>query len=295
MFIFNNKRLFFIDNLFRVSLKIVASFSIVIIFLFFFVLLFQSFESISNYGFTFWYSKTWNPSNNIFGALPFIVGTFITSILALLISFPFSVSISLFLGFILQNEKLKSILQSIVDLLAGIPSVIYGFWGLMVLVPLIISVQSSFGIVPYGVGLFTASIILSLMILPYSISLTKEVIELIPSDIKEAAFSLGATRFEVIRYVIIPQVKSGIFAGQLMAFGRAISETMAVTMVIGNRNLIPKTLFDPANTLASVLANEFAEATGSLYISSLIQLALILFLISIFVNYVGGYMIKKFV
>ena len=294
MFIFNNKRLFFIDNLFRVSLKIVASLSIVIILLFFFVLLLQSLESISNYGFTFWYSKTWNPSSNTFGALPFIVGTFITSILALLISFPFSVSISLFLGFILQNEKLKSILQSIVDLLAGIPSVIYGFWGLMVLVPLIISVQSRLGIVPYGVGLFTASIILSLMILPYSISLTKEVIELIPSDIKEAAFSLGATRFEVIRYVIIPQVKSGIFAGQLMAFGRAISETMAVTMVIGNRNLIPKTLFDPANTLASVLANEFAEATGSLYISSLIQLALILFLISIFVNYVGGHMIKKF-
>jgi phosphate transport system permease protein len=180
-----------------------------------------------------------------------------------------------------------------IELLAGVPSVIYGFCGLFLLAPLIRNLEIKLGVPPYGVGILTASLVLSIMIIPYSASIGREVIGLVPSDLKEAALSLGATRFEVIRKVILPYAGSGIVAGILLSLGRALGETMAVTMVIGNSNFIPKSIFSPANTLASVIANEFTEATGSLYLASLIKLGLVLFIVTTIINLIGKLIIRR--
>lgn len=188
---------------------------------------------------------------------------------------------------------MSSILKSTLELLAGIPSVIYGFWALFVLVPVIRFFEINLGIVPYGVGILTASLVLAIMIIPYSASIAREVITLIPTDLKEAGFALGATPFEVIRKVILPYASSGIFAGVIMALGRALGETMAVTMVIGNNNNFPLSIFAPGNTMASILANEFSEANDKLYISSLLELGLILLIITMIVNLTGRLIIKK--
>jgi phosphate transport system permease protein len=221
------------------------------------------------------------------------VGTLLTSFLALLISLPFSLAIAICIGEYFREGLLSSFLKNVTDLLAGIPSIIYGFWALFVLVPIVRRFEVGLGIFPYGVGIFTASLILSVMIIPYSASIAREVIALVPTDIKEAAYSLGATRQEVITKVILPYARSGIGAGILLALGRALGETMAVTMVIGNSNRIPRSLFSPGNTMASVIANEFTEATGRLYLSSLIEVGLLLFLVTLIINVTGRYMIKK--
>ncbi|HEY3276689.1 MAG TPA: phosphate ABC transporter permease subunit PstC, partial [Syntrophorhabdaceae bacterium] len=176
--------------------------------------------------------------------------------------------------------------------LAGIPSVIYGLWGLFLLMPMVRYFETLIGAPPHGVGIFTSSLILAIMIIPFSASIGREVITLVPADLKEAAFSLGATRFEVIKNVVIPYARSGIIAGILLALGRAIGETMAVTMLIGNSNFLPTSLLSPANTMASVIANEFAEATG-IALSSLVYVGLVLFLVTTLVNMVGNYVIKK--
>ncbi len=257
-------------------------------------LLFHSKLTFSTVGINFIYSDIWEPNESIFGALPFIIGTLLTSILALFISIPFSLAISIYIGFYLKEGKQKTFIETIMDVLAGIPSVIYGFWGLMILVPLIINFEMYIETIPYGVGILAAALILSIMIIPYAVSISKEVIRLVPNDLIEAAYSLGATPFEVVRFVVIPYCLSGIFSGQIMGFGRAISETMAVTMVIGNRNFIPQSIFDPANTLASVIANEFGEASDPLYISSLIALALILMCITIIISFIGRLIIKRY-
>jgi phosphate transport system permease protein len=180
-----------------------------------------------------------------------------------------------------------------IELLAGVPSVIYGFCGLFLLAPFIRALEMTLGAAPYGVGIFTASLVLSIMIIPYSASIGREVISLVPSDLKEAALSLGGTRFEVIRKVILPYAAPGIVAGILLSLGRALGETMAVTMVIGNSNFIPKSIFSPANTLASVIANEFTEATGNLYLSSLIELGLVLFIVTTIINFIGKLIIRR--
>jgi phosphate transport system permease protein len=171
--------------------------------------------------------------------------------------------------------------------------VIYGFWGLFVLVPIIRGLQVKLGVLPYGVGIFSASLILSVMIIPYAASIGREVIALVPSDIKEAGYSLGATRQEVVTKIILPYARSGIGAGILLALGRALGETMAVTMVIGNANILPRSIFSPGNTMASVIANEFAEATGRLYLSSLIEIGVLLFLVTVIINLIGKYVIQR--
>jgi len=199
----------------------------------------------------------------------------------------------MFIGEYFKEGPLSSFLRNATDLLAGIPSVVYGFWALFILVPLIRNLELKLGILPYGVGILTASLILAVMIIPYAASIGREVIALVPTDIKEAAYSLGATRQEVVWKVILPYARSGIVAGLLLALGRALGETMAVTMVIGNSNLLPKGLFSPGNTMASVIANEFTEATGTLYLSSLIEIGLVLFLVTTAINIVGRYVIKK--
>lgn len=256
-------------------------------------LLFQSIDSLKLFGFSFVVRKTWDPVSGTFGALPFLVGTLLTSFLALLISFPFSLALAIFIGEYYKEGILHAVIKNVTDLLAGIPSIIYGFWALFVLVPIVRGFQMKFGIFPYGVGIFTASLILSVMIIPYAASISREVISLVPSDIKEAAFSLGATRQEVITKVILPYARSGIGAGALLALGRALGETMAVTMVIGNSNLLPRGLFSPGNTMASVIANEFSEATGRLHVSSLIEVGLLLFLVTLVINVMGKYIIRK--
>lgn len=259
----------------------------------FLTLLVYSFPAIKGLGLKFLTGTTWDPVAGNFGGLPFLAGTSLSAFLALLIATPFSLAISLSLGEYFRGRRISSFLKSIVELLAGVPSVIYGFWGLFILAPLVRIMEIKLGIIPYGVGIFTASLILSIMIIPFSASIGSEIINLVPQDLKEAAYSLGATRYEVIREVILPYSRSGISAGILLALGRAIGETMAVTMVIGNSNLLPKGIFSPANTMASVIANEFTEATERIYLSSLIEIGLLLFVVTTVINIIGKYIIKK--
>jgi phosphate transport system permease protein len=160
-------------------------------------------------------------------------------------------------------------------------------------VPAVRFIEIKLGVTPYGVGIATSSLILAVMIIPYSASLGREVLQLVPAELKEAAYSLGATRFEVIRRVILPYVVSGVTAGNILALGRAVGETMAVTMVIGNANVIPQSIFAPANTMASVIANEFTEATSTLYLSSLVEIGLLLFMVTLVINIIGKQIIKK--
>jgi len=221
--------------------------------------------------------------------LPFIAGTLITSILALLICLPLAFSTSLFVAEYFRNTRVANILSSLVDLLAGIPSIVYGLWGFYTLRPFIISL----GLSDQGFGIFTASLILAIMIIPYATSLSTEIIAMVPDELKEAAYSLGATRFEVIFRVILPNASSGIIASYILALGRALGETMAVTMLIGNSNIIPSGLFATGNTMASIIANQFGEASG-LKLSSLIAIGLILFAITGIVNSIGKYIIKQF-
>lgn len=284
----------FLEGAFKKTLQFFAVFVCLMLGGILVTLVIKSLPSIRAFGFSFLTTNTWDPIADQFGSVPFLLGTLATSFLALLISIPFSLSVAIFLGEYFRTSFLSSILKSIVELLAGIPSVVYGFFGMFVIVPWVRELQMAWGIPPYGVGIFTATLILAIMIVPFSASLSREVISLVPEDLKEAAYSLGATRFEVLRYVILPYARSGIFAGTLLALGRAIGETMAVTMVIGNSNLIPDSLFSPGNTMASVISNEFTEATGHLHLSSLIELGLCLFIVTVIINVAGRYIIQKF-
>lgn len=249
-----------------------------------------SIPAFKYFGLKFIFSNNWNPTEGKenYGALPFIAGTIITSVLALIISLPLSFSTSIFLGEYYKGTKLAKILGIMVDLLAGIPSIVYGLWGFYVLRPFLISL----GLPNQGFGVFTASMILAVMIIPYATSISNEIISMVPNELKEAAYSLGATRLEVIFNVIVPSARSGIIAGYILSFGRALGETMAVTMLIGNANRIPDSLFGTGNTMASVIANQFGEADG-LKLSSLIAIGLLLFLITGIINGLGKLIIKK--
>ncbi len=260
----------------------------------FYSLLCNSLPSIKKFGISFLIGKEWNPVSEDFGILPFIIGTFATSIIALFLSLPFSISIALLLGIYIRSNTVNKLLSYTTDLLAGIPSVIYGFWGLFFLVPIIREMEIKLGITPYGVGIITASLILAIMIIPYTSSIAREIIKMVPQDLIEAGLSLGATRYDVIRKVILPYARSGIFAGIFLSFGRAFGETMAVTMVIGNSNFIPKTIFSPANTMASLIANEFTEATKDIHLSALIQIGFWLFLFTFAINLIANKIINKF-
>ncbi len=246
--------------------------------------------AFKSFGLKFIFSNNWNPTEGKenYGALPFIAGTIITSVAALLISLPLSFSASLFLGEYYRGTKMAKVLGTMVDLLAGIPSIVYGLWGFYVLRPLLIDL----GLPNLGFGIFTASIILAIMIIPYATSLSSEIITMVPNELKEAAYSLGATKFEVIVNVIVPSARSGIIAGYILSFGRALGETMAITMLIGNSNIVPNGFFSTGNTMASVIANQFGEAEG-LKLSSFIAIGLLLFLITGIINAIGKFIIKK--
>jgi phosphate transport system permease protein len=282
------------EKAFKKTLTLSAIVVVIILIAIFLTLLINSLPSLKALGIDFFLSKTWDPVADEYGALPFLVGTLLTSFLALLISTPFSIAIAIFLGEYYKQGIVAEIFKNIIDLLAGIPSVIYGFWGLFVLVPIVRVIEMKFSIPPYGVGIFTSSVILAIMILPFSVSLSRQVISMVPNHLKEAAYSLGATRFEVITKIIIPYTKSGLFAGLLLALGRALGETMAVTMLIGNSHALPTGIFSPGNSMASVIANEFSEATGQLYTSALIEMGLFLFVVATIINIFGKQVIKRF-
>ncbi len=297
------KKNFSIDHLY-LSILYFFGFSILLLtFIVFYELLSSSTLSIKTFSWSFLLRNKWDPIREIYSSLPFIIGTISTSFLAVGISSFLSIGSALFLTEYLKGQ-FSSFLSSLIDILAAIPSVVYGLWGLFVLVPFIRNIQTFlfrylgfipiFNSQPYGFGIMSAMVILSIMILPYAIAMIRSVIEMVPSDLKEAAYALGATKWDVMRQVVLPYVRSGIFAGIGLSLGRALGETMAVTMVIGNRNDIPRTLFDPANTLASVIANEFNEASSSLHMASLVYLALILFIITFLVNLAMRSILKRY-
>ena len=243
--------------------------------------------------FGFWnfiFSDDWvtTAGKESYGALPFITGTLLTTILALLMCIPFSLPVALFTGEYFRGKKIAAVLGTVTDLLAGIPSIIYGLWGFYVLRNVFMHLNLS----PQGSGILTAAFVLAIMIVPYAASLSSEFIKMVPSDLKEGAYAMGATRAEVIRRVVFPMAGSGIFSAYILAIGRALGETMTVTMLIGNTNQMPETLRTTGNTMASIIANQFGEADG-LKLSSLIPIGLLLFLITAVINMIGKILIRK--
>jgi len=281
------------DKVFRATLTLIALSMVVLLCVMVMTLVVNSVPAFRATGFRFFSSTTWDPVFKQYGSLVFLVGTLLTSFIALALSIPFALSIALFLGEYYREGIFSSLLKSAIELLAGIPSVIYGMWALFVLVPLMRSLQLKIGVLPYGIGIMTASVVLGVMIIPYAASISSDVISMVPSDLKEAALSLGATRYEMIKKVVLPYSLSGIAAGTLLSLGRAIGETMAVTMVIGNSNIMPESIFSPANTMASIIANEFVEATDPLHIACLIKIGLLLMAVTLVINLSGTYIIKK--
>src|SRR3984957_19789897 len=282
------------ETVFNKTLMIMGVVMIIIVMGILLTLIVQSLPSIKALGPGYLWGKVWNPVSDVYGAWPFLLGTLLTSFLALAISIPFSISVAIFLGEYHPQGWLPNLLKDTVELIAAVPSVIYGFWGLAVLVPIVRNLESHIGVAPVGVGIFSSSLILAIMIIPYAASLGRSMINMVPSHLKEAAYALGATRWEVIRSVILPYTKSGLFAGIMLSLGRALGETMAVTMVIGNTSLIPKNIFSPGNTMASVIANEFTEADHPVYLSALIELGLVLFVVTVIINMIGKKMVSRF-
>jgi phosphate transport system permease protein len=281
------------DTAFRTLLVlggIVVSVLLIAIFLSLFV---ASRPALVKNGLSFLIGTEWNPVNDRFHALPFVLGTLFTSLIALIIATVLSLALAVVMGEYYRSGPLAFLLRTAVELLAGIPSVVYGFIGLFFLVPVVRFVQEAAGVPPYGVGVLTASILLAFMILPYSASIGREMISLVPADLKEAALSLGATSSETIWKVTLPFARSGILGGVLLSLGRALGETMAVTMVIGNSNAFSLDLLGPGTTMPSLIANEFAEASNDLHLASLIEIALLLFLISVLMNVAGKIVITR--
>ncbi len=246
------------------------------------------------FGFKFFAGSDWNPVSEHFGALPFIYGTLVSSFLALLIAVPLAVGVAVFTTEMCP-PVLRGPLSFFVELLAAIPSVIYGLWAMFVLVPLLSGYVQPFlaktlgwtGLFsgpPYGIGMLAAGIILAIMIVPIVSSITREVLMVVPQHQREGVLALGATRWEMIRVGVLRNARAGIVGAIILGLGRALGETMAVTMVIGNRPEIAKSLFAPGYTMASVLSNEFSEATGDVYLSALVEIGLALFMVTIIVN-----------
>jgi phosphate transport system permease protein len=257
-------------------------------------LLIGSWPAMQAFGFDFLFSTQWNPVTEKFGALVPIIGTLVTSLIALSIGVPVSFGIALFLTE-LSPPWLRRPLGTAIELLAGIPSIIYGMWGLFVFAPFFAKhiqpgMQNTLGEVAgisflfegavMGIGMLTAGIILAIMVIPFIASVIRDVFEVVPAMLKESAYALGATTWEVIWYVVLPYTKTGVVGGVMLGLGRALGETMAVTFVIGNAHQLHASLFMPGNSIASALANEFTEADGDLYTAALIELGLILFLIT---------------
>jgi phosphate transport system permease protein len=256
------------------------------------VLAHQSMPSIQKFGLSFWRTEIWDPVAGEFGALPFIWGTLYSSVLALLIATPIALGIAIF-----TSELCPAILRQplvfVTELLAAIPSIVYGLWGIFVLVPAVRAVETSlpdavrqlplFSGPPLGFGMLSAALILAIMVIPFISSISREVLKSVPPAQREGAYALGATRFEAIRAAVF-YARTGIIGAVMLGFGRALGETMAVTMVIGNNPKVSMSLFAPQYTMAAVVANEFAEAADDLYLSALVEIGLVLFIITLIIN-----------
>jgi len=252
----------------------------------------QSLESIQKFGFAFWRTEIWDPVAGEFGALPFIWGTLYSSVLALLIATPIALGIAVFISE-LCPAVLRQPLVFLTELLAAIPSIVYGLWGIFVLVPAVRAIETSvpdtlrqlplFSGPPLGVGMLAAAVILAIMVIPFTSSVSREVLKSVPGAQREAAYALGATRFEAIRAALF-YARTGIIGAIMLGFGRALGETMAVTMVIGNNPKVSASLFAPQYTMSAVLANEFTEAADPLYLAALVEIGLVLFIITLLVN-----------
>lgn len=261
-----------------------------------------AFPAIRQFGLGFLTTTTWNPVNSQYGALPMIYGTIITSAIALLIAVPIGLGVAIFLSENYLPPKLQLAFVFLVELLAAIPSVVYGLWGIFVLIPFLRPLQQGmntyfgwlpiFSTPPAGPGMLTAGVILSIMILPTIAAISRDALISLPSDLRQAAVGLGATRWETILIVLVPAAFSGIVGAIMLALGRAIGETMAVTMVIGNSNNISPSIFAPANTIPSLLANQFAEASG-LQVAALMYAALVLFGLTLLVNILAQVLVRR--
>jgi phosphate transport system permease protein len=289
------------DNSFAAVMLVCACSIFAIVLFIFGILIMHSRLSLAQFGWKFFTTQAWDPVSGDFGALPFIYGTLATSLLALCMAVPLALGVAIFLTE-LCPRPLRAPISFLTELLAAIPSVVYGLWAVFVLVPLMRDVIGPFlsktlgwtGFFAgpnFGVGLLTASMILAIMILPIISSLTRDIMIAVPNSQREAALALGATRWEMIRVGVLRNSRIGIVGAIMLGLGRALGETMAVTMVIGNHPDISKSLFAPGYTLASVIANEFSEATGDLYLSALIEIGLALFLVTIVVNAIARLMV----
>jgi len=281
------------DTAFRTLLVLGGIAVSVLLIAIFFSLLLTSRPAIVANGFRFITGSEWDPVTSSFHSLAFVVGTLITSLIALVIGTILSLALAILMGEYFRTGAFSAIMRTAVELLAGIPSVVYGFIGLFFFVPVVRVLETALGLPPFGIGMFTTSLLLAFMILPYSASIGREIISLVPSDLKEAALSLGATRSETIWKITLPYATSGIMGGVLLSLGRALGETMAVTMVIGNANVLTFDVFAPGNTMASVIANEFSEASTNVYLSSLIEIGLLLFVVSTLINIAGKIVVNR--
>ncbi len=288
-----SRNFFSSDRVYRFSLTACAALILLIVLTMLIVMTQSSWLSIKEFGFGFLIGQIWDPIKGEFGALPFIYGTVVSSMIAVLIATPLSLGVAVFL----VEQAPKSIARPmafLVELLAAIPSVVYGLWAIFVLAPFLReyiypALQSTFGWLPFfkgtptGIGMFTGGIILAIMITPIITAVVRDILEAVPVTQREAALALGATKWETTR-IVLANASSGIAGAVILGLGRAIGETMAVNMIIGNRPQISASLFDPAYTIASVIANEFTEATGDLYLSALIEMCLILFVVTFLVT-----------
>src|SRR5499433_2423725 len=282
------------DQVLRVVLRASALTLVLLVLAMVVSMVHASWPAIRAFGFRFLVSSVWDPVAEHFGALPFVYGTLLSSLLAMLIAVPLGIGAAVFLAE-LAPQWLRPPVSFLVELVAAVPSVIYGLWGIFVLAPLLRTwVQPFLGKTlgflplfqgpPYGVGMLAAGIILAIMIVPYITAVSREVLLAVPTAQREAALALGATRWETTRIAVLRYGRSGLVGAILLGLGRALGETMAVTMVIGNRPEVAISLFAPGYTMASVIANEFAEATSDLYLAALIQIGLLLFLVTVIVN-----------
>ncbi len=289
----STKRLNIGDFVFKHITLLFAALVLSLVFLMAYEMYLGSKPALGKFGWRFLVQTVWDPVQDEYGALPFIFGTVTSSLLALLIALPLSLGVAIFLAE-LAPGWIERPLSFLVELLAAIPSIVYGLWGIFVLAPWLRAhaqpfLQEELGFLPlfkgpnYGFGMLAAGLILAIMILPIITSISRDVLKSIPNIYREAALGLGATRWETTR-IILKDARSGIFGAALLGLGRALGETMAVTMVIGNRPEISASLFSPAYSMASVLANEFAEATTSMYTSALIEIALALFVVTVLLN-----------
>jgi len=282
------------DGAFHLLMRVAGGTLVLLVLAILTVLAWKALPAIRTFGWAFLVTSAWDPVAEQFGALPLIYGTLVSSLLALAIAVPLGMGAAIYLSE-LAPLWIRPPVAFLVELLAAVPSVIYGLWGIFALAPFLRTyVQPALGSTlgflplfqgpPYGVGMLAAGIILAIMILPFIVAVSREVLLAVPNTQREAALALGATTWETTRLAVLRYARSGLIGAVLLGLGRALGETMAVTMVIGNRPDISASLFAPAYTMASMIANEFTEATSDLYLSALIEVALLLFVVTIMVN-----------